>query len=226
MLGKFSTLLTDIMEKMTRDTWKIFKFNFLAFGLNWRQLPNMVMELLECNLWQYLDDCQATNTRIPLSTKLSILRDVAKGLVYLHKQKQLAHRDLTTTNILLTSSNKAKIGDFGQSRHLEGDVSHLTSCPGNATFMPPEVSQEHPEYDLSLDCFSYGCVILHTIVQKHPAPLALVKTLPDGTMIKVLTEVERRQKWFESIKGQDDLKFLVCRCLDNNKDKRRKLLIF
>ena len=116
------------------------------------EVPYMVMELLEFSLWQYLENCQDT---IPISTKLTILHDVAKGLVYLHEEKNMAHRDLTTANILLTSSIKAKIGDFGQSRLFEGQVGPLTATPGNPiySFMPPEVTQMNSQYGLSIDCF-------------------------------------------------------------------------
>ena len=37
-------------------------------------------------------------------------------------------------------------------------------------FMPPEVLQNVPAYDTSLDVFSYGRIMLHTINEEWPTP--------------------------------------------------------
>ena len=77
------------------------------------QLPVLVMERLEGSL----DDLLETVPNIPLTLKHSVLEDVARGLLYLHKHNpQIVHRDLTAKNVLLTSSLVAKITDFGNSR--------------------------------------------------------------------------------------------------------------
>ena len=57
------------------------------------QLPILVMEKLKSQLHQLL----LTYPTIPLILKLSILRDVARGLAYLHPQ--VIHRDLSAKNI-------------------------------------------------------------------------------------------------------------------------------
>ena len=60
------------------------------------QLPVLVMERLEGNL----DDLLETVPNIPLVLKQSMLEDVAKGLLYLHKHNpQIIHRDLTAKNV-------------------------------------------------------------------------------------------------------------------------------
>ena len=49
-------------------------------------------------------------SNLPLSLKCSVLEDVASGLLYLHeRQPPVIHRDLTSKNVLLTSSLVAKI---------------------------------------------------------------------------------------------------------------------
>lgn len=179
-------------------------------------LPYMVMELLECSLAEYLQNVAS----IPLRTKLEILHDVAKGLVYLHEEKKFAHRDLTTSNILLSSNNVAKIGDFGQARLLEGQINQLTKCPGNLSFMPPEALQNPPVYDLSIDTFSYGCVTLHTITKKFPVPLAETVRSNDGNACRTLSEVERREEWINLIDSNNPVKKLIYKCLENNRAKR------
>ena len=57
----------------------------------------------------------STNSNIALVRKLSILYDVAKGLVYLHSHKPaIIHRDLTGNNVLLDSELYGLLG--GQAR--------------------------------------------------------------------------------------------------------------
>ena len=54
---------------------------------------------------------------IRLCTKLSILQDVSRGLIYLHSRAPaVIHRDLTARNVLLDSAMRAKIADLGNSR--------------------------------------------------------------------------------------------------------------
>jgi serine/threonine protein kinase len=55
-----------------------------------------------------------------LTLKRSMLEDVARGLLYLHKHTpQIVHRDLTAKNVLLTSCFVARITDFGNSRIID-----------------------------------------------------------------------------------------------------------
>ena len=64
------------------------------------QLPVLVMERLEGSL----DDLLESVPDIPLVLKHSMLEDVARGLLYLHKlNPQIIHRDLTAKNVPLTS---------------------------------------------------------------------------------------------------------------------------
>ena len=130
------------------------------------QLPLLVMERLETSL----DDLLEHMPGLPPSLKRSVLEDVASGLVYLHKNRPpVIHRDLTTNNILLTSSLVAKISDMGNSRIIDmrpGQLARtLSRLPGTQVYMPPEAMDETHRYGPSLDIFSFGHLSLYTIIQ-------------------------------------------------------------
>ena len=56
-----------------------------------------------------LEKYKCDKKKFPLSTKLLILQDVARAVVYLHSQNPpIVHRDLTANNVLLTSNMRAK----------------------------------------------------------------------------------------------------------------------
>lgn len=100
---------------------------------------------------------------VPISHKKSILEDVTKGLIYLHK-KDIVHRDLTANNVLLTSSLVAKISDLGNSRFMPKEAfEQLTSRPGTLVYMPPEANSK--DYTHKLDIFSFGHLVLFTMIQ-------------------------------------------------------------
>ena len=134
----------------------ITQFLGLCFHPN-SQLPVLVMERLDDSLSNLLE----TVPNIPLTSKWSILEDIARGLLYLHKHDpQIIHRDLTANNVLLTSSLVAKITDLGNSRMVNTQPSQLartlSQLPGTMVYMPPEALTAVARYGPSLDIFSFG----------------------------------------------------------------------
>ena len=128
------------------------------------QLPVLVMEKLEDNV----DNLIERVSNIPLVLKLSLLEDVAKGLVYLHHHvPPIIHRDLTARNVLLTSNFDAKITDFGNSRIIRRHLfsGYLTQAPGTLVYMAPEALSHHGSYGPSLDIFSFGHLALFAMIQ-------------------------------------------------------------
>ena len=122
-------------------------------------LPLLVMEQLEGSL----DDLLKTVPHIPLILKLSILEDVAKGLLYLNKYNpQIIHGDLTAKNVLLTSSLVAKINDFGSTRIMGLQPNQLSM------YMPPEAFVIDSHHSSSFDIFSFGHLTLVTLTQVWP----------------------------------------------------------
>eukprot|EP00731_Ephydatia_muelleri_P004993 Em0002g1169a len=138
--------------------------NIVQFiGVEYGNDPNnydldLVMERMDTNL----ESCLEEFPNIPLAIKLSVLRDVSAGLLYLHSfNPPIIHGDLTTTNILLTHDWKAKIADFGNSV----DENILSTAPGALIYMPPEAFVKPLRYDTKLDNFSFGIVSLFTSLQ-------------------------------------------------------------
>ena len=130
------------------------------------QLPVLLMERLDGSL----DSVLETVPNIPLVLKRSLLEDIARGLLYLHKHSpQIVHRDLTAKNVLVTSSFVAKITDFGNSRivNLQPDQLARTysQLPGTLVYMPPEAFSASSRYGPSLDVFSFGHLALFTLTQ-------------------------------------------------------------
>ena len=124
------------------------------------------MERLDGNL----DDLIETVPNIPLVLKQSILEDVSRGLLYLHKHTpQIIHRDLTAKNVLLNSYFMAKITDLGNSRIVNlqpGQLARtLSRLPGTLVYMPPEALSSSSRYGPSLDIFSFGHLALFTLTQ-------------------------------------------------------------
>ena len=186
-------------------------------------LPVLLMERLMTNLHAYL--LHQDNSNLPVERKVSFLLDTARGLDYLHSRKPaIIHRDLTATNVLLTSQLTAKIADFGNSRIMDLDPNAtpltLTAIAGTLDYMPPEAQGGGVTYDPSLDAFSFGHLSLFTLIQSPVQPL-LPPNYTDSTTGKLTarTEVKRRKEFVESaeqlLSESHSLLNLIKQCLHN-----------
>ena len=184
-------------------------------------LPILVMEFLHCTL----SECVDRYGVVPEQVGMGILDDVATGLCYLHGHRPpIVHRDLSANNVLLSSDMRAKISDLGVAKILNltpVKMSQMTKCPGTLSYMPPESLRERPSYDTKLDCFSVGVMILHVLCGRWPYPSEPTRVHPrKRNKVIGLTEVERREEYFQQVRGNHPLVELICGCLDNDPSRR------
>ena len=97
---------------------------------------------------------------------LSIALGVANGMAYLHS-KDVIHRDLKSTNILLDDKGRAKIADFGLSVVCSSGGEELTAETGTYRWMAPEVIR-HESYSSNADVYSFGIVLWQLVARGVP----------------------------------------------------------
>ena len=191
------------------------------------RVPSLVMERLHCCLSSLLEN----NPVIPTGTKLSVLKDVALGLRYLHTHNPpIIHRDLSSNNVLLSKGMEGKIGDLGTARLVDPErQSKMTKGPGTVDFMPPEALEDitNVYYGKELDVFSFGCVMLHTLSHEWPSPTQAVITDPEtGIVTGGRPEIERRDKYLEKIERRmSDVLIPLIESYLNNLPKNRPSII-
>ena len=197
----------------------IVQFLGVIFSNEDEKIPIIVMEFLPMNL----TDCIEKHTEIPHEITYSMLHDVALGLHYLHSYspEPIIHRDLSSNNILLTPNMTAKISDLGVARIVNiphEEARQLTKTPGTPAFMPPETMVENPIYDLSVDRFSYGVIMIHIFSGMWPEPDTQPICIVDETMEPV-SEAKRRDKHLQKI-GDHPLMELILKCIHNDPKER------
>ncbi|KAB5514378.1 hypothetical protein DKX38_028284 [Salix brachista] len=95
----------------------------------------------------------------------------ARGLHYLHKgcQRRIIHRDIKSSNILLTADFEPLISDFGLAKWLPSQWTHHSIAPIEGTFghLAPEY-YTHGIVDEKTDVFAFGVFLLEIISGRKP----------------------------------------------------------
>lgn len=104
--------------------------------------------------------------------RLEIAIDIAHGLTYLHlySEKQIIHRDVKSSNILLSEHLKAKVADFGFARvgPTDGEQTHIsTKVKGTVGYLDPEYMKTYQLTPKS-DVYSFGILLMEILTGRRP----------------------------------------------------------
>lgn len=119
----------------------------------------LVFEYMEYDLKQFL---KLNAGRITGKVVMSIMRQILLAIKCCH-ENEIIHRDIKPQNILLNSTGKVKIADFGLARSTTIPVKSYSSQVITLWYRPPEVLLGAENYDYKVDIWSIGCVFIELV---------------------------------------------------------------
>ncbi|KDP28601.1 hypothetical protein JCGZ_14372 [Jatropha curcas] len=117
-------------------------------------------------------DCLHGNV-LDLAARLDIAIDVAHAVTYLHMYTDhpIIHRDIKSSNILLTENFRAKVADFGFARlaaDTDSGQTHVsTQVKGTAGYLDPEYLKTYQLTEKS-DVYSFGVLLVELVTGRRP----------------------------------------------------------
>lgn len=110
---------------------------------------------------------------LDFASRLDIATDVAHAVTYIHTYTDhpIIHRDIKSSNILLTENLRAKVADFGFARlgaDGESGATHVsTLVKGTAGYLDPEYMKTNQLTDKS-DVYSFGVLLVELVTGRRP----------------------------------------------------------
>ena len=136
------------------------------------KLPLIVFEKMDSSLADYLQ----TNTEVLVPTRMSLLRDVARGVEFLHDKKTIdgkviVHGEVTAKSVFVCTRKDchpatiAKIGDLEVCGILGRGVCPTLSC---SSYRSPEAWLGSHIPSFTDDIYAIGVLMIHTMLQEYP----------------------------------------------------------
>ncbi|MED6205197.1 hypothetical protein PIB30_015760 [Stylosanthes scabra] len=194
------------------------------------EIPLLVYEFIpNGNLFQYLHD---QNEDLPMTweMRLRIATEVAEAIFYLHSaaSQPIYHRDVKSTNILLDGKYRAKVADFGASKMISLEDTHLTTAvQGTFGYLDPEYFHTSQLTEKS-DVYSFGVVLVELLTGQKPISSSrteeakslshyFVSSMEENRLFDIIDERVAKEGEREHIVTVANLAY---RCLELNGRKR------
>ncbi|KAK2994956.1 hypothetical protein RJ640_027860 [Escallonia rubra] len=161
------------------------------------EVPLLVYEFISNGtLFKHIHD---QSNEFPLSWEmhLRIATEVGGALAYLHSSTSIPiyHRDIKSTNILLDDKYRAKVSDFGTSRSIAIDQTHLTTLvKGTFGYLDPEYFQSS-QFTEKSDVYSFGVVLVELLTGKKP--ISMTRTGEQRSLATHFLLSEEENRLFE-----------------------------
>lgn len=115
----------------------------------------IVMEYLEFDLTGIIETPEIKLTQDHIK---SWSRQLLQGVHYMHVNNIL-HRDLKSSNLLISKRGELKIADWGLARSYSSSMKRLTNPVITLWYRPPELLLGCSKYSSKVDMWSVGCII-------------------------------------------------------------------
>ena len=135
--------------------------------------PMIITEIMDISLRDAYETKQLTPDPSCEPVMLTIIRDVAVGLNYLHcLPDPIIHRDVSSANVLLESKGphkwKTKISDFGSANKARQAITRGT---GILIYSAPEsFKSANKAQTTKMDVYSYGVLFCEVMTCRFPDP--------------------------------------------------------
>ncbi|ESR34927.1 putative wall-associated receptor kinase-like 11 [Citrus sinensis] len=161
------------------------------------EVPLLVYEFIpNGTLYQYIHN-QIEEFPITWELLLRIAVEVSSALFYLHSAASIPiyHRDIKSANILLDDKYRAKVSDFGTSRSVMVDQTHLTTkVQGTFGYVDPEYFQSS-QFTEKSDVYSFGVVLVEILTGQKP--IRAINTDEDKSLVGYFLQAINENRLFE-----------------------------
>ena len=121
-------------------------------------LPDIICAIMEyCPRGDLISELGKVG-RLPQNQLKSYCFQLISAIAFLH-DNGWAHRDLKPDNILIDSSGRIKLADFGQCGEINRKNPMMNTLCGTFSYVPPEVMQEKPYDGKKADIWALGVVM-------------------------------------------------------------------
>ena len=160
-IKKFKETQDEIVKKTMARELRVLQLlkndNIVEYKGAFKRKDNLylVFEYVEKNLLELL---QEHPKGLEPNLIKKIIYQLCKSINYLHDQN-IVHRDIKPENLLVDSTNKLKLCDFGFARSIKAAKENLTDYVATRWYRSPELLLTSGNYGPEVDNWSIGCIM-------------------------------------------------------------------
>ena len=175
------------------------------------QYPFIVQEYIDgCNMADWM-----VQHRLSYESLARLFLEIVRSLEVLHEH-DLYHRDLKPGNILIDSSGRAHVADFGLAVHESARRNRMGQIAGTPAYMAPEqVKGETHRIDGRTDIWSIGVMLYEALLGERP----FIATARDELFADI-EELDARPPRQRNAGIPRELERICLKCLEKRRSDR------